>query len=58
MTHLAMWEGTDPIGEPETEWGEHVTDDEYHVADGSSCDDQRSGASATTTSCSPATCRR
>ncbi|MEU6646845.1 cupin domain-containing protein [Saccharomonospora sp. NPDC046836] len=24
MTHLAMWEGD------ETEWGEHVTDDEYY----------------------------
>jgi quercetin dioxygenase-like cupin family protein len=30
MTHLAMWEGPDPdSGKPETEWGEHVTDDEY-----------------------------
>ena len=28
MVHLAMWEG--PAGnEPETEWAEHVTDDEY-----------------------------
>jgi quercetin dioxygenase-like cupin family protein len=30
MTHLAMWEGPDPgSGQPETEWGDHVTDDEY-----------------------------
>lgn len=30
MSHLAMWEslGPDQTG-PETEWGEHVTDDEY-----------------------------
>jgi quercetin dioxygenase-like cupin family protein len=35
MTHLAMWEGPAPDwGQPETEWGEHVTDDEYRaVAD-------------------------
>lgn len=33
MTHLAMWEGPAPdSGQPETEWGEHVTDDEYRVA--------------------------
>jgi quercetin dioxygenase-like cupin family protein len=29
MTHLAMWEAP-PEGEgPESEWGEHVTDEEY-----------------------------
>jgi len=29
MTHIAMWEGA---GEgPETEWGEKVTDGEYHA---------------------------
>jgi hypothetical protein len=28
--HLAMWEGAAPdSGQPETEWGEHVTDHEY-----------------------------
>ena len=27
MTHLAMWEA--PAEGPETEWGEHVTDEEY-----------------------------
>jgi hypothetical protein len=32
MTHLAMWEAPDPVsGQAETEWGEHVTDDEYPV---------------------------
>ena len=30
MTHLAMWEAPDPdSGQAETEWGEHVTEDEY-----------------------------
>ena len=33
MTHLAMWEAPDPgSGQAETEWGEHVTDDEYRGA--------------------------
>jgi hypothetical protein len=33
MTHLAMWEGPAPdSGQPETDWGEQVTDDEYRVA--------------------------
>jgi hypothetical protein len=33
MTHLAMWEGPAPDSDvPETEWGEHVTNDEYHGA--------------------------
>jgi quercetin dioxygenase-like cupin family protein len=27
MTHIAMWEGTG--NGPETEWGDHVTDEEY-----------------------------
>jgi quercetin dioxygenase-like cupin family protein len=27
MTHLAMWEA--PIDGPESEWGDHVTDEEY-----------------------------
>jgi len=27
MTHLAMWET--PVDGPESEWAEHVTDDEY-----------------------------
>lgn len=32
MTHLAMWESPgDGLG-PETEWGEQVTDQEYHSA--------------------------
>ena len=31
ITHLALWEGPAPdSGQPETQWGEHVTDDEYH----------------------------
>jgi quercetin dioxygenase-like cupin family protein len=31
MTHLAMWEAPDPgSGQPETTWGEPVSDDEYH----------------------------
>lgn len=35
MTHLAMWEAPDPTsGQLETQWGEHVTDDEYRVPDG------------------------
>jgi hypothetical protein len=30
MTHLAMWEAPPPdSAQPETEWGDHVTDDEY-----------------------------
>ncbi len=29
MSHLAMWEGPGPDGGPESEWGEHVTDEEY-----------------------------
>jgi quercetin dioxygenase-like cupin family protein len=30
MAHLAMWEGGASIGdEPESTWGEHVTDNEY-----------------------------
>lgn len=30
MTHLAMWDGlVDGQTGPETEWGDHVTDDEY-----------------------------
>lgn len=33
MTHLAMWEAAAPdSGWPETEWGEHVADDEYRAA--------------------------
>ncbi len=27
MTHLAMWEA--PVEGTETEWGEHITDEEY-----------------------------
>jgi hypothetical protein len=27
MTHLAMWEA--PAAGPESEWAEHVSDDEY-----------------------------
>ena len=35
MTHLAMWEAPDPeSGRAETQWGEHVTDDEYRVPEG------------------------
>ena len=35
MAHLAMWEAPEPnSGEPETEWGEHVTDAEYQVPQG------------------------
>lgn len=29
MTHLAMWEGPGEGQEPETEWGDQVTDAEY-----------------------------
>jgi quercetin dioxygenase-like cupin family protein len=29
MAHLAMWEGDDGSTEPETTWGEHLTDEEY-----------------------------
>jgi quercetin dioxygenase-like cupin family protein len=29
MVHTAIWEGTEPDGEPESEWGDHVTDEEY-----------------------------
>jgi quercetin dioxygenase-like cupin family protein len=28
MTHLAMWEA--PASGPESEWGDLVTDEEYH----------------------------
>jgi hypothetical protein len=39
MTHLAMWETPDPAsGQAETEWGDHVTDDEYGVPTASNCD--------------------
>ena len=31
MSHLAMWEAPAPgSGQPETTWGDHVTDDESH----------------------------
>jgi quercetin dioxygenase-like cupin family protein len=30
MTHLAMWEGPGEGRGPETEWGDHVTDEEYN----------------------------
>jgi hypothetical protein len=29
MCHLAMREGPEDPRTPETEWGEHITDDEY-----------------------------
>jgi quercetin dioxygenase-like cupin family protein len=29
MTHLAMWEA--PADGPESEWGEHVSDEEYYA---------------------------
>jgi quercetin dioxygenase-like cupin family protein len=29
MVHLAMWDGVGPDHGPETQWGAHVTDDEY-----------------------------
>ncbi|GFE27514.1 hypothetical protein [Streptomyces nigrescens] len=32
MAHLAMQEGTGDPNAPAVEWGEHVTDDEYHAA--------------------------
>ena len=32
MTHLAMWDGTGEGGGPETEWGEQVTEEEYHAS--------------------------
>jgi quercetin dioxygenase-like cupin family protein len=31
MTHLAMWEAPEDDETPETEWGELVTDQEYHA---------------------------
>jgi len=32
MVHLAIWEApAEDSGEPETNWGEHVTDDEYNA---------------------------
>jgi quercetin dioxygenase-like cupin family protein len=30
MTHISMTEGVPESQGPETEWGDHVTDDEYH----------------------------
>jgi len=30
MVHLAIWEAPDN-GEPETSWGEHLTDEEYSL---------------------------
>jgi|SRR5690349_9400053 quercetin dioxygenase-like cupin family protein len=33
MTHLAMWEAPAPeTDRPESEWGDHVTDEEYQAA--------------------------
>jgi quercetin dioxygenase-like cupin family protein len=33
MTHLAMWEAPAPeTDRPESEWGDHVTDEEYQTA--------------------------
>ena len=29
MTHVAMWEALAPDSEPESEWGDLVTDEEY-----------------------------
>lgn len=29
MSHLAMWEAADDPADVETEWGAHLTDDEY-----------------------------
>ena len=29
MVHTAIWEGPEPDGEPESDWGDHVTDEEY-----------------------------
>jgi quercetin dioxygenase-like cupin family protein len=35
MTHLAMWEAPEPgAGKAETEWDDHVTDEEYSVPEG------------------------
>jgi quercetin dioxygenase-like cupin family protein len=31
MTHVAMWEGPGEGEGPETEWGDHITDEEYHA---------------------------
>jgi hypothetical protein len=32
MTHLALWDGLHPDQDgPETEWGDHVTDDECNA---------------------------
>jgi quercetin dioxygenase-like cupin family protein len=31
MIHLAMWEGPSEGKGPETEWGDHVTDEEYNA---------------------------
>ena len=30
MTHLSITEGAPDDGRPESQWGEHVTDEEYH----------------------------
>ena len=39
MTHLAMWEALAEGQEgPETEWGDHVGDTEYHAAPGTRAD--------------------
>jgi aryl-alcohol dehydrogenase-like predicted oxidoreductase len=32
MTHLAMWEGPGEDNGPESDWGDHVTDEEYDTA--------------------------
>jgi quercetin dioxygenase-like cupin family protein len=29
MTHLSVTEGTGAAGKPDSEWGDHVTDEEY-----------------------------
>jgi quercetin dioxygenase-like cupin family protein len=31
MAHLAMWEGDPDSSEPESTWGEHVSDDAYNA---------------------------
>jgi quercetin dioxygenase-like cupin family protein len=31
MVHTAIWEGPEPGGEPESEWGDHVTEEEYRA---------------------------
>jgi quercetin dioxygenase-like cupin family protein len=31
MTHIAMWEGPGEGQGPETEWGDHVSDEEYQA---------------------------